>query len=300
MTNMPIKCDYYSFNYDHLEIAYEKGVTATASNRKLTPGDLLIVCASQTNEHHFYAFLAEAGETITGKTSKDYWPKFHRDVAVTRITPLTPIAEVPQHRFGRIYQCGLTAAARPAVMSYLKGAAMSAPVRSVEPEVKVEVQPQVITHTQPKPIPVKVNGFVYIIKDKQLGGYKVGTTIRLDKRYKQLRVPGRATEVGHWITDEYAHLETFIHRYFEEKNIPQSEWFNLSSDELKWVIDFLNDKATPGKDNKTAYAANNIISAKSLHLTAMTAALILAFGVLLPQVYSALPIATTNIQAPAE
>ena len=89
-----------------------------------------------------------------------------------------------------------------------------------------------------------IEGYIYVIKDLQLGGYKIGKTYRLTQRMAQLKVGDKAEIVGIWSSPNYGDLERILHTRWKTKRIPQSEWFALSSKELKEVAMWLNDNAS--------------------------------------------------------
>ena len=87
-------------------------------------------------------------------------------------------------------------------------------------------------------------GYVYIIKnDVRIGGYKIGKTTDVDRRFNQLKVGTKASIVGVWSSVDYSRLERQLHLMFKDIRIPQSEWFPLSDSELTDAIDYLERRA---------------------------------------------------------
>jgi len=55
----------------------------------------------------------------------------------------------------------------------------------------------------------------------------------------------------------YKNLEKFLHTQFNPVNVPQSEWFMLSDDQLIWAIDWLNDNGSQVELNVLLEPENN-------------------------------------------
>ena len=94
-----------------------------------------------------------------------------------------------------------------------------------------------------------IQGYIYVLKDLQIGGYKIGKTYRLTQRMAQLKVGDKAEIVGLWSSPNYGDLERILHTRWKTKRIPQSEWFALSSKELKEVAMWLNENASQEECN---------------------------------------------------
>ena len=98
--------------------------------------------------------------------------------------------------------------------------------------------------TEEIPLSDPVQGYIYVLKDLQIGGYKIGKTYRLTQRMAQLKVGDKASIVGLWSSPNYGDLERILHTQWKAKRIPQSEWFALEYNELEQVVMWLNDNAS--------------------------------------------------------
>ena len=87
-------------------------------------------------------------------------------------------------------------------------------------------------------------GYIYLIKSRILGGYKVGKTTNPDQRFSQLNVPKKATVVACWYTEQMSNLEKAIHKKFKDVRVPQSEWFDLSQDNLCFLCSVMSKHDT--------------------------------------------------------
>jgi hypothetical protein len=87
-------------------------------------------------------------------------------------------------------------------------------------------------------------GYIYLIKSRILGGYKVGKTKNPDQRFSQLDVPKKATVVACWYTDQMSRLEKAVHKKFKSVRVPQSEWFDLSQDNLHFLCSVMSKHDT--------------------------------------------------------
>jgi hypothetical protein len=79
-------------------------------------------------------------------------------------------------------------------------------------------------------------GYVYLLKNNILGGYKIGITTAPRSRFKALAVGTKATLIGYWQLDAYRELEKHLHKQYAAQRVPQSEWFNLTEEEIRNVI----------------------------------------------------------------
>lgn len=250
-----IGCDYYSWNIDNLEIAHRSKATASAKpNNTFLPGNIVIVCAS--SKQGLFAFLAEAKYVYPDRTAKDIWPAFHRpDHLVTALKVLSPIKQVPDFVHGRLGRSGISKAHREQVVDFLRGHAIEIPTALPE-TIEIKKQP-VVTQQVPspppasKPIVVKPPvikpepsyGFVYLLKEQQ-GGYKIGITDNVKRRFKQLEVGTKSDCIGYWSSKDYKEIENHLHMMFDRERVPQSEWFHLSEVQMAFVCQWLDDHAT--------------------------------------------------------
>ena len=79
-------------------------------------------------------------------------------------------------------------------------------------------------------------GYLYLLKNNILGGYKIGITTAPKSRFKALAVGTKATLIGYWQLDAYRELEKHLHKRYAAQRVPQSEWFNLTEEEIRSVI----------------------------------------------------------------
>ena len=79
-------------------------------------------------------------------------------------------------------------------------------------------------------------GYIYFIKSELLGGYKIGITTAPKSRFKALAVGTKAKLLGYWKLDAYRELEKQLHKEYAAERIPQSEWFDLNSTQIREVI----------------------------------------------------------------
>jgi len=82
-------------------------------------------------------------------------------------------------------------------------------------------------------------GYLYLLKNLILGGYKIGITTAPKSRFKQLSVGTKADLIGYWEHDAYRELEKYFHKLYAEYRVPQSEWFDLSQEHIQSVIDVM-------------------------------------------------------------
>ena len=79
-------------------------------------------------------------------------------------------------------------------------------------------------------------GYLYLLKNNILGGYKIGITTAPKSRFKALAVGSKATLIGYWQLDAYRELEKQLHKEYADYRVPQSEWFNLTEIDVRDVI----------------------------------------------------------------
>ena len=85
------------------------------------------------------------------------------------------------------------------------------------------------------PLEIKT-GYIYFLKSTLLGGYKIGITTNPASRFKALAVGTKAKLIGYWKLDAYRELEKQLHAEYKEQRVPQSEWFDLDSTQMRDVI----------------------------------------------------------------
>lgn len=91
-----------------------------------------------------------------------------------------------------------------------------------------------------------MSGFVYLIRNGDL--YKIGRTDHLERRMKQLR-PDEVIQVLQ--TDRSRDLEYELHRQFNAKRLPQSEYFRLNHEEVDSArIALGSNLAEPGESSE--------------------------------------------------
>lgn len=100
-------------------------------------------------------------------------------------------------------------------------------------------------HHAEAPVP----GTLYVLKDLQIGGYKIGISRTINDRLKTLKVGTKCDVVGLWDSPNYTDLERILHNMYKHCRIPQSEWFALKNDELYDLCDWLDDNASRKKRN---------------------------------------------------
>ena len=86
-----------------------------------------------------------------------------------------------------------------------------------------------------QPLEIKT-GYIYFLKSTLLGGYKIGITTSPTSRFKALAVGTKAKLLGYWKLDAYRELEKQLHKEYATQRVPQSEWFDLSCDQVREVI----------------------------------------------------------------
>ena len=80
-------------------------------------------------------------------------------------------------------------------------------------------------------------GYVYLLENLLLGGYKIGITTNPTQRFKTLKVGTKAKVLAYWKSPHYREIERHLHSKFKEERIPQAEWFALTDDQVQEIID---------------------------------------------------------------
>lgn len=86
-------------------------------------------------------------------------------------------------------------------------------------------------------------GYLYLLKNKILGGYKIGITTAPTSRFKALAVGEKTELIGYWQHDGYRELERYYHKLYSVERVPQSEWFNLDNDAVAAIVDQMYSSA---------------------------------------------------------
>jgi len=191
-------------------------------------------------DRNIYGFLGTAIEVVEGMTASEIWPGGN-DAPVNRIKVLTPIQMIPDHLYSQMTQAGLKRNERAGVAHHLrdesnistplpKADVPQAPVATVEASLTVDKSGKI--------------GYLYVIQNLLGEGYKIGITDNIHRRFKQLEIGTKAACIGYWSSDNYKNVEKFLHTQFNPQNVPQSEWFMLSDDQLVWSIDWLNENCS--------------------------------------------------------
>ena len=79
-------------------------------------------------------------------------------------------------------------------------------------------------------------GYLYLIRSLLLGGSKIGITTAPKSRFKALAVGTKAELIGYWSLGAYRELEKQLHTEYKAERIPQSEWFDLTGEQVANVI----------------------------------------------------------------
>ena len=87
-------------------------------------------------------------------------------------------------------------------------------------------------------------GYVYLLKNNILGGYKVGITTAPTSRFRALGVGSKSTLIGYWQLNAYRELEIQLDKEYADRRVPQSEWFNLCDQDIRDVIQKVTSIAT--------------------------------------------------------
>jgi hypothetical protein len=107
-------------------------------------------------------------------------------------------------------------------------------------------------------------GYIYLITNTILGGYKIGCTSDLSTRMKALKVPSKGTLLASWYVRDMRQIELDWHRHFSDVRIPQSEWFGLSKSQVTEIIDSMNTYCKTGspKEKQSVITIKQPLEAK--------------------------------------
>lgn len=85
-----------------------------------------------------------------------------------------------------------------------------------------------------------MNGYVYIIGNREHGWYKIGKSTRPKIRLNALKIllPFEVDLIALWQTNQHSFLERSLHEQMDEQCI-NGEWFNLSLENLKSIFEFM-------------------------------------------------------------
>lgn len=108
-----------------------------------------------------------------------------------------------------------------------------------------KLKPNAIIEKQKKYDKRKENdtGYIYIIKVKGFHYYKIGKTIGLpETRMSKMQVglPFDLELIDSWEKKNHSVIESHLHKKFSRKRI-RGEWFVFSDEELKYVINYMNN-----------------------------------------------------------
>jgi hypothetical protein len=95
--------------------------------------------------------------------------------------------------------------------------------------------------------------FVYFIYNSLTHNFKIGKTKSIETRLKQLQTGNEIKlEVTRNIDNNNPEIEKYLHEYFKDRRL-NGEWFNVSIEEIDYVINLVNNpnkKVTDTKDIK--------------------------------------------------
>ena len=86
-------------------------------------------------------------------------------------------------------------------------------------------------------------GYLYLLRNTVLGGYKIGITTAPESRFKALSVGDKTELVGYWQTDYYRELEKHYHKLYKDERVPQSEWFDLTDTAVDDIVNQMHSSA---------------------------------------------------------
>lgn len=86
-------------------------------------------------------------------------------------------------------------------------------------------------------------GYLYLLKNRLLGGYKIGITTAPTSRFKALAVGEKTDLLGYWQHDGYRELERYFHKLYSAERVPQSEWFDLDDEAVSTIVDQMYSSA---------------------------------------------------------
>lgn len=86
--------------------------------------------------------------------------------------------------------------------------------------------------------PANNEGYVYIVKEFHTNTYKIGKTKNLTKRLNifDVKLPFRWELINSIKFEDYSYGETLLHRFFSDKRIDNTEWYDLSEDDLRMIV----------------------------------------------------------------
>jgi len=104
--------------------------------------------------------------------------------------------------------------------------------------------------------------YIYFIRNTTTHNYKIGKTINLKYRIKQLQTGcDSKLEIYKYIETDDNNLEKYLHHYFKDKKII-GEWFQISNDNIDYIIDLINNTSKTDnlsiKDLRLLAKINNI------------------------------------------
>lgn len=86
-------------------------------------------------------------------------------------------------------------------------------------------------------------GYLYLLRNTLLGGYKIGITTAPQQRFKALSVGDKSELLGYWQHDGYRELEKHYHKLYKDQRCPQSEWFALEPEMITEIVDQMHSSA---------------------------------------------------------
>lgn len=107
--------------------------------------------------------------------------------------------------------------------------------------------------------------YVYFIYNPSTTHYKVGKTISLEQRIKQLQTGNEVRLViKKFIDDQNPEIEKYLHEYFKDKKI-LNEWFDITSADVERVINLV-EYANKLKKQNTNLVGDNITDPRDIRL----------------------------------
>ena len=86
-------------------------------------------------------------------------------------------------------------------------------------------------------------GYLYLLRNTLLGGYKIGITTAPKQRFKALSVGDKSELIGYWQHDGYRELEKHYHKLYKDQRCPQSEWFALEPEMIECIVNEMHSSA---------------------------------------------------------